>query len=114
MEQAPAAIGRPRGPGFSAFAEILLWLAERGAPATLVQVARAMGQLRSPRFLPVLLELLAQREVRADARTALVAYGPEGLAFLDGALGDASLPVELRRHVPRTIALFAGSQRHTR
>lgn len=89
-----------------AFEAMLLWLAERGAPATLVQVARAMGQLRSPRFLPVLLELLGQREVRGDARAALVAYGPEGLAFLDEALGDASLPVELRRHLPRTVALF--------
>ena len=75
-----------------AFEAMLLWLAERGAPATLVQVARAMGQLRSPSFLPVLLELLGQREVRGDARAALVAYGPEGLAFLDEALGDASLP----------------------
>ena len=89
-----------------AFEELLLWLAERGAPATLAQVARAMGQLRSPRFLPVLLELLGQREVRADARTALVAYGTEGLEFLDAALGDASLPLDLRRHVPRTVALF--------
>jgi AAA family ATP:ADP antiporter len=89
-----------------AFEELLLRLAERGAPRTLVQVARAMGQLRSPRFLPVLLELLGQREVRGDARTALVAYGADGLAFLDAALGDASLPLELRRHLPRTIALF--------
>ena len=89
-----------------AFEQLLLWLAERGAPVTLAQVARAMGQLRSPRFLPVLLELLGQREVRGAARAALVAYGPEGLAFLDQALGDASLPLELRRHVPRTIALF--------
>ena len=44
--------------------------------------------------------------MRGDARAALVAYGPEGLAFLDEALGDASLPVELRRHLPRTVALF--------
>jgi hypothetical protein len=89
-----------------AFEELLLRLADRGGPWTLLQVARAMGQLRSPSFLPVLLEMLGQREVRADARAALVAYGPEGLAFVDAALGDASLPLELRRHLPRTIALF--------
>ena len=88
------------------FEELLLWLADRGAPGTLVQVARAMGALRSPRFLPVLLELLGQREVRGEARQALVAYGSEGLAFVDAALGDSSLPLELRRHLPRTIALF--------
>jgi ATP:ADP antiporter, AAA family len=88
------------------FEELLLRLAERGAAPTLVQVARAMGQLRRQSFLPVLLEMLGQREVRADARAALVAYGAEGLAYLDAALGDASLPLELRRHLPRTIALF--------
>jgi len=72
----------------------------------LVQVARAMEAVRRPRFLPALLNLLGRREVRQDARAALVAYGEEGLAFLDEALGDRGMPVELRRHVPRTIALF--------
>jgi hypothetical protein len=50
--------------------------------------------------------LLGRREVRAEARAALLAYGDEGLAFLDDALGDRALPLELRRHLPRTIALF--------
>ena len=89
-----------------AFEDALLRLAERGGASTLVQVARAMGEVRSPAFLPVLLGLLAHREVRAEARTALLAYGPAGLAFLDGALSDEALPLELRRHLPRTIALF--------
>jgi hypothetical protein len=44
--------------------------------------------------------------VRAEARAALLAYGDEGLTFLDEALGDRALPLELRRHLPRTIALF--------
>ncbi len=90
----------------AAFEDVLLRLAERGSPSTLVQVARAMGEVRSPRFLPVLLGLLAQREVRGDARTALLAYGPEGLAFLEDALADKALPLELRRHLPRTVSLF--------
>jgi hypothetical protein len=65
-----------------------------------------MGAVRSPRFLPALLGLLGRREVRAEARAALVAYGETGLDFLDGQLGDPALPVELRRHLPRSIALF--------
>jgi hypothetical protein len=89
-----------------AFEDALLRLADRGSPATLARVARAMGAVRSPRFLPVLVGLLGQREVRGEARAALVAHGPEGLAFLDAALQDAALPLELRRHLPRTIALF--------
>lgn len=106
-EQTWTALGRAiAAQPLPVFEELLLWLADRGAPATLVQVARAMGALRSPRFLPALLEMLGQRDVRGDARAALVAYGPEGLAFVDDALGDTSLPLELRRHLPRTVALF--------
>ncbi|HEY8231404.1 MAG TPA: hypothetical protein VIJ10_01975 [Vicinamibacteria bacterium] len=89
-----------------AFEGVLLRLAERGTSQTLVQVARAMGAARSPGFQHVLLELLAQREVRSDARAALLAYEGEGLAFLEQALSDEALPLELRRHLPRTIALF--------
>jgi hypothetical protein len=89
-----------------AFEDVLLRLAEGGGASTLAQVARAMGELRSPRFLPLLLGLLAQREVRAEARAALLGYGPEGLAFLEAALADEALPLELRRHLPRSVALF--------
>ncbi len=88
------------------FEDVLLRLAERAPEGALVEVARAMGAVRSPRFLPALLGLLDRGEVRAEARAALVAYGQEGLAFLDAALGDHALPVELRRHLPRSIALF--------
>jgi hypothetical protein len=90
----------------AAFEDVLLRLADGPSDATLAQVARAMGQARSPRFLPALLHLLGRGEVRSEARAALVGYGEEGLAFLEEALGDGALPVELRRHLPRTIALF--------
>jgi hypothetical protein len=89
-----------------AFEEPLLRLSEAATDSVLLEVARAMGAVRSRRFLSVLLGLLGRREVRAEARASLLAYEDEGLAFLDGALGDHGLPVELRRHVPRTIALF--------
>ncbi|HEX9186499.1 MAG TPA: HEAT repeat domain-containing protein, partial [Vicinamibacteria bacterium] len=89
-----------------AFEEVLLRLADRAPEAALVQVARAMGAVHSPRFLPALLGLLGRREVRAESRAALAAYGKDGLDFLDSALADTALPVELRRQVPRTITLF--------
>jgi AAA family ATP:ADP antiporter len=88
------------------FEEPLLRLADSTSERTLVAVARAMGAVRSPRFLPALLGFLGRREVRAEARAALLAHGDEGLAFLDQALGDHGMPVELRRNIPRTIALF--------
>ena len=43
----------------------------RAPEGVLVQVARAMGAVRSPRFLPALLGLLGRGEVRAEARAAL-------------------------------------------
>jgi ATP/ADP translocase len=90
-----------------AFEGMLLRLADGPSARALVQVARAMGAVRSPRFLPVLLGFLGRREVRAEARAALIAYGEEGLAFVEEALGDHGMPLELRRHLPRTMALFA-------
>jgi ATP:ADP antiporter, AAA family len=89
-----------------AFEGVLLRLADGPSDAVLVAVARAMGTLRLPRFLPALLALLGRHEVRAEARAALVAYGEDGLAFLDAALSDHAMPVELRRHLPRSISLF--------
>ncbi len=90
-----------------AFEAVLLDLAEAPESEVLVEVARAMGAVKSARFLPALLPMLAQREVRNAARAALLAHGAPALAFLDEALGDYALPQELRRHLPRTISLFA-------
>ncbi|HEY7514812.1 MAG TPA: hypothetical protein VIC87_10055, partial [Vicinamibacteria bacterium] len=53
---------------------------------------------------------LALRDVRSAARDALLAYGEEGLVFLAEALEDHALPHELRRHLPRTIALFSAQE----
>jgi hypothetical protein len=89
------------------FEDALLRLADGTSEPALVEVARAMGAVHSSRFLPVLLGFLGRREVRAEARAAFLGFGGEGLAFLDGALGDGGMPVELRRQLPRTIALFA-------
>jgi len=89
------------------FEEPLLRLGEAASERALVEVARAMGAVRSPRFLPALLGFLGRREVRAEARSAFLAYEEEGLAFLDRALGDHGLPVELRRNIPRSVGLFA-------
>lgn len=85
---------------------LLSRLASAEDPDVLAEVARAVGALRGERFLPVLLGLLARHEVRPAAREAFLAYGESGLAFLEGALGDARLPHEIRRHVPRTISRF--------
>jgi len=90
-----------------ALTDVLRALASAEEREVLVEVARAIGALRREELLPVLLGLLAPREVRAAAREAFVAFGDEGLRFLEGALHDAArVPHEVRRHVPRTISRF--------
>jgi ATP:ADP antiporter, AAA family len=94
----------------AAFEPLLLQLAETPDEAVQVEVAHAMGVLRHERFLPALLPLLATHEARAAARSAFVAFEETGLPFLDEALGDAELPHEVRRHVPRTISRFPAAK----
>jgi HEAT repeat protein len=101
------AIARQPSPAFSL---VLMRLADSSSEDVQAEVARAMGALRRPEFLPPLLLMLAQREARTEARRALVAYGSEGLAFLDGALADHALPIELRRHLPRAVSLFVPAE----
>jgi HEAT repeat protein len=88
------------------FAEVLLELAEAPEMEVLGEVARAMAAMPDPRFLPALLPMLGQREVRGAARAAFLAHAEAGLQFLDQATGDHALPQELRRHLPRTISQF--------
>ena len=88
------------------FEDTLLRLAEGPEEEVQVQAAMAMAEMRSPRFLPALLPLTAQHDVRQAAREAFLGIGDEALAFLDQALGDQALPHEVRRHLPRTISLF--------
>ncbi|MGE0452410.1 MAG: Npt1/Npt2 family nucleotide transporter [Vicinamibacteria bacterium] len=88
------------------FEEALLRLADSPDEKVLRQVAVAMGALPSPRFLPALLAMLAQHRAREAARKAFLAYGPDGLEFLERSLADRTLPHEIRRHLPRTLSLF--------
>jgi AAA family ATP:ADP antiporter len=71
------------------------------------EVARAIAADPSPLFLDTLIDLLAHREARMHARSALVALGAEALERLGAVLGDAYTPPVVRLHVPRTISRFA-------
>jgi ATP:ADP antiporter, AAA family len=88
------------------FADMLLELSQDPDESVQKDVASAMGALGDTRFLQALLPLLNAHEVRREARGAFLAYGEEGLAFLDQALGDARMPHDIRRHLPRTISRF--------
>jgi HEAT repeat protein len=89
-----------------AFEDLLVQMAEDRDAQVQTLAAGAMGVLGRPRFLPVLLPMLGEREVRRAAREALLAIGPPALDFLDKSMADHALPQELRRHLPRTISRF--------
>ena len=88
------------------FLPVLEALATEPQDEVQVAVARSIAALREESLLPTLLEQLRREAVRSEARTAFLAFGDQGLEFLARALEDATLPQELRRHIPRTIAGF--------
>jgi hypothetical protein len=89
-----------------AFGGLLVRLAQSRDERLATHVARAMAGVRSPAFVPTLLDWLGVRGVRDAAREALLAHGDEALRALDTALGDYSSPAHVREHIPRTISLF--------
>jgi AAA family ATP:ADP antiporter len=93
-----------------AFVPVLEALATEADDTVQVAVARSIGQLGDESFLPTLLEQLRREAVRSEARRAFRTFGAKGLAFLERALEDHTLPQELRRHIPRTIAGFPAEQ----
>jgi len=81
-------------------------LAERPEPELAPLVARSMAASPSVHHIQALILLLARREARIEARTALEKLGSPALEQLERALADNSLPRALRRHLPRTISRF--------
>ena len=74
--------------------------------AVRLQTLRAMEGSPDPRYLAHLLPLLGNSDLRAAARSAVVAIGPEALVALDEALRDPSTSRKVRRRIPHTIILF--------
>lgn len=77
-------------------------------PALSGLVARSLAATPDPRHVPLLIELLAVRPARAEARAGLVKLGHVALDALEAAMRDAGLPRAIRRHLPRTISRFSG------
>ena len=87
----------------------LLTLAETESPRVRMAVAQAMQEILSHQFIPKLLEMLPNRNLRTQARATLVAMGNPVLQKLDEALGDIKLHPTIRRQIPRTISQYSPS-----
>jgi hypothetical protein len=76
-------------------------------------IAHSLAAAPDVRYIPLLIDLLAKRDARADARAALVRLGTHALDVLERQLYDERLPRALRRHLPRTISKFPGTRAAT-
>lgn len=85
-------------------------LAHNAGPRLQLELARAMLAMPDVAHVPVLLHMLANRNVRAVAREALCAVGEPALLALGAATGDPQWPRSVRAHLPRSIARFGSSQ----
>lgn len=97
-------------PPHDGFATVLIELGRSRGPDVQSEVARAIALAPHLKYLPTLLAMLGVRRARAAAREAIAAIGAPALDFLDGALSDPELPLQQRRHLPRTISRF-GSEK---
>ena len=90
--------------------EVLVALARDPEVDLKAEVATAMGRGPTARFVPVLVELLAYRELGPEARAALVAHGEPALRHLDGVLSDPKAPAEVRRGASRALSEFSAAE----
>ena len=97
------AIRREGGP---VFGETLIKLIASDDATVQLETLRAMEASPDPRYLTHLLPLLGISDLRASARRAVVAIGPEALIALDEALATPSTPRKVRRRIPHTMILF--------
>ena len=95
-----------RHEGGAVFHETLIKLIASDDDSVRLETLRAMEGSPDPRYLPHLLPLLGSSDLRASARKAVLAIGPEALEALETALADPSTPRKVRRRIPHTIILF--------
>lgn len=94
----------------NAFDPIVMRLAAAPELEVRREAVAAMGHVGSTAFLPTLISLLGQRDLREHVRAALASVGPTALAHLERSLDDEAVPHAVARHVPRAIADFGSAR----
>ena len=69
-------------------------------------VARAMGQIKDPRFIPACIQMLAAREGREAVHEALAAMGEPAFVVVREAMTAADTPRRIALQLPMTAARF--------
>lgn len=84
-------------------AEVLERLLDDPSATVVKQAIAGVGRRQMRRRVPWLLERLADRELRSDSRTALVAFGRSILGTLHDYLMDTNVALNVRRNIPRVM-----------
>jgi AAA family ATP:ADP antiporter len=84
-------------------AETLHDLLEDSDPKVVAAACRAAGELKNRAYLFQLIRALGDSNVRGEAVAALAAYGPGICGTLADALLDDSMPLRIRRQIPRVL-----------
>lgn len=109
--EAAGALGQVREPvGFDTLVQLLY-------DDRVEVVARAIAAVRSrlerdgpnSLYVPTLVSLLGNRRLKHEAREAVVAFGPSALESLLLFMSSRDEQLEVRRAVPKTIALLGGA-----
>lgn len=80
------------------------------APAVVEQAIHSASRTTDREFIPVLIKNLNSREFRVAARRALAAYGERILGTLIDHFRDDTVPMAVRRNIPRIISDIPSQQ----
>jgi len=80
------------------------------APSVRRIAAKSAQRVYREDFVPLLLNMLSDRETRVEARDALAAYGDRVVEVLEEWLNDRERPLEVRLRLPQVIRMI-GTQR---
>jgi AAA family ATP:ADP antiporter len=82
----------------------LLKLLRDDDPEVLEQAILSAAKIQASEFLPPVIEKLGEPRLRGTARAALVQYGDQAVHALRDHLNDATVPLAIRKQIPKVLA----------
>jgi ATP/ADP translocase/HEAT repeat protein len=86
--------------------ESLHRLLEDPDPEVVFSACQAAGTVKNRAYLPAIIRRLAEARLRAAAIDALMAYGARISGSLGDLLDDNTVPISIRRQIPRVLRLI--------
>jgi AAA family ATP:ADP antiporter len=97
------AVARRTADGFD---DVLVTLAQSPDLKLRLAAVRAIGKVKPPACLPMLIQMLGEEQMRPEAQQVLQHFGSPGFGALVNAIDDSSLSSICRVRIPQTIARF--------